>query len=201
MVDVVVGEATTAFVHAGDVNYAVARKISCDLHVTDEGTRRGELYWSVPRRAVITGVGDGEGTAVAPGDIHAPIEWGASVVVSPTRFAIVARAIVNAKMGPASSIRGSGGLISAEALSAAGCVKPDGEPGARWFVVQSYRVAHGSGEGTLAGSSSDTRKRRAPIGGDRRARNVDGTGETASRIIVGHENLVRIIRINRTESL
>ena len=169
MVDVVVGEAATAFVHAGEIQHAVARKVACDLHVTDEGVGGGNLYRSVPREAVITGVGGGESTAVAPGNIHAPIEWGGRVVVSPTRFAIVATAIVNAKMGPASSIRRSGGLIPAEALTAAGCVKPDGEPSASGFVVQSNRVAHGTGEGALTAGSSDTGKRRAAIRGDRRA--------------------------------
>jgi hypothetical protein len=66
MVDVVVGEAATAFVHAGDIQHPIARKVACDLHVSDEGAGGGNLYRSVPREAVITGVGDGEGTAVAP---------------------------------------------------------------------------------------------------------------------------------------
>ena len=141
MVDVVVGEATTAFVHACEIQHPVARKIASYLHVTDEGAGGSNLYRSVPGEAVITGVGDGEGTAVAPGNIHAPKEWRGRVVVSPTRFAIVARAIVNAKMGPAGSIGGSGGLIPSKALSAAACVKPDGEPGTGGFVVQRNRVA------------------------------------------------------------
>ena len=93
--------------------------------------------------------------AGAPGNIHAPIEWGGRVVVSPTRFAIVARGSVNAKMCPASSIRGSGGLIPAEALSAAGRVQPHGEPGPGWLVVQSNRVAFGTGKGTLTASRGD----------------------------------------------
>src|SRR5215217_6261851 len=135
MVDVVVRETATAFVHAGEIQHPVTGKVACDLHVTDEGAGGSDLYWSVPREAVVTGIGDGESTAVAPRNIHAPIEWGGRVVVSPTRFAIVARAIVNAKMGPARSICGSGGLIPAEALSAAGCVKPDGEPSGGWLVV------------------------------------------------------------------
>jgi hypothetical protein len=150
MVDVVVGEAATAFVHAGEIQHPVARKVACDLYVTNERIGGSNLYRSVPRVAVVRGVGDGKGTAVAPGDIHAPIEWRGRVVVSPTRFAIVARAIVNAKMGPAIRVRGIGGLIRAQALTAAACIEPDGEPGARWFVVQSNRVAHGTTEGALA---------------------------------------------------
>ena len=43
MVDVVVGEAATAFVHAREVHHPVARKVACDLHVTDEGAGRGNL--------------------------------------------------------------------------------------------------------------------------------------------------------------
>ncbi len=201
MVDVVVGEAATAFVHAGEIQHPVARQVACDLHVTDEGARRSNLYRSVPRETVIAGERDGEGTSVAPGNIHSPIKGRGRIVVSPTRFAIVAPAIVNAKMGPASSIRGSGGFIPAEALTAAGCVKPDGEPSGGGFVVQSNRVAHGTGKGALTGGSGDTCKARAAIGGDRRARNVDRTGVTASRIVVGYENLIGIIWIDRTECL
>ena len=56
---------------------------------------------------------------------------------------------VNAEVGPASRVRGSGGLVAAEALTAAGRVEPDGEPGAAWLVVQNNGVALGTGEGAL----------------------------------------------------
>src|SRR4051812_21422141 len=128
MVDVVVREAATAFVHAREVYYPVARKVAGDLHVTYEGACRGNRYGSVPCGAVVRGIGDREGAAVAPRNIHAAIERRGRVVVSPTGFAIVGGGIVNAKMCPASSIRGSGRLVTAEALSPAARVQPHGEP-------------------------------------------------------------------------
>jgi hypothetical protein len=201
MVGVVVRKASTAFVHAREVHYPVARKVAGDLHVTDEGVGGGNLYWSVPRRAVIRGVGDAEGTAVTPGNIHAPIEWGCRVVVGPARFAIVAGAIVDAKMGPASSIRGSSGLVSAEALTAAALVQPQGEPSPSWLVVQCNRVPNGPAKGALAVSGGDACERRAAIGGDRCAGDVNRVGIAASRIVVSHQNLIGIIGISRGKGL
>ena len=46
-----------------------------------------------------------------------------------------------------------------------------------------------------------TCERRAAIGGDRRAGDIDWAGVAASRIVVGHKNLVGIIRISRTVRL
>ena len=43
---------------------------------------------------------------------------------------------MNAEMGPAIRVRGSGGLVTAEALGAAARVEPDGEPGAGRAVVE-----------------------------------------------------------------
>ena len=51
------------------------------------------------------------------------------VVVRPARLSVVTAVAVNAEMGPASRVRRIGGLVSAEALTAAGSVQPDGEPG------------------------------------------------------------------------
>ena len=81
------------------------------------------------------------------------------------------RAVMNAKMGPASRVGWSGGLIATEALCAAGRIKPDGEPGG--FVVQSNRVALGTGEGALTAGSGDAGEGSAAINGYRCARNID----------------------------
>ena len=201
MVGVIVRKASTAFVHAREVHYPVARKVAGDLHVTDERVGGGNLYWGVPRRAVIRGVGNAEGTAVTPGNIHSSIKWRGRVVVRPARFAIVAGAIVDAKMGPASSIRRSSGFVSAEALTAAGLVQPHGEPSPGWLVVQGNRVPNGAAEGALTVRGGDACERRAAIGGDRCAGDVDRVGIAASRIVVSHENLIGIIRISRGKGL
>src|SRR5205085_8589925 len=100
----------------------------------------------------------------APGNIHAPIKWGRRIVVGPTRFAIVISGGVNAKMSPAGSVRGSRGLVPTETLRAAQCIKPDCEPGAAWFVVQSNGVALGTGEGALTAGSDEAGVGGAPIG-------------------------------------
>ena len=47
MVGVIVGETTTAFVHARDVHDPVARQVAGDLHVADEGAGVGHRYRSV----------------------------------------------------------------------------------------------------------------------------------------------------------
>ena len=57
-----------------------------------KGVAAGNRYGSVPGGAVIRGVGGDKASGSAPGNIHAPIEWGGRVVVSPTRFAIVVAA-------------------------------------------------------------------------------------------------------------
>jgi hypothetical protein len=53
----------------------------------------------------------------------------------------------------------------------------------------------------LTVGSGDACERRAAIGGDRCAGDVDGVGVAASRIVVGHENLVGIIRISHGKGL
>ena len=65
---------------------------------------------------------------------------------------------VNTEMGPASRVRGSGGLVSAQALTAAGRVEPDGEPGGVSAIVQNNRVAHGTGKGALTAGGGDAVK-------------------------------------------
>src|SRR5436190_13808975 len=130
-VHVGVGEATAAFVHAGDVDVACGQ-VTGDLDVADEGSAGGDLSLVGPSRSVVSGVADEEALAsieVVPGNVHPPKEWATRVVVGPARLAVVVAAGVNAGiMGPASRVRGIGGLVPAEALTAAALVEPDREP-------------------------------------------------------------------------
>src|SRR6266404_2903400 len=75
-VDVVVREATAAFVHAGDVDVTCGQ-VTGDLDIADEGTAVGNLSLGGPSRAIVGGVADEEGRAaseVVPGDVHASKE-------------------------------------------------------------------------------------------------------------------------------
>src|SRR5450432_2129926 len=150
---VVVGEATAAFVHAGDVHVACGQ-VTGDLDIADEGSAGGNLSRVGPSRAIVGGIADEEGAApdteVVPGNVHPPIEWAARVVVGTAGLAVVLGVVVNAIVGPASRVHGIGGLVPAEALTAAARVEPDGEPGSGWAVVQNNGVAKGTGERALA---------------------------------------------------
>src|ERR1700730_12450535 len=72
-VAVVVGEATAAFVHAGDVDVACGQ-VTGDLDIADEGSAGGNLSRVGPSRAIVGGVAEEEGTVrdseVVPGDVH-----------------------------------------------------------------------------------------------------------------------------------
>ena len=59
VVDIVVGEATAAFVHTCDVHSPAASHITRDLHVADEAGVT-HCYRAVPRGAGISGKGDEE---------------------------------------------------------------------------------------------------------------------------------------------
>jgi hypothetical protein len=83
-------------------------------------------------------------------------------------------------MAPAIWIGGGGGLVSADALTAAGRVKKDSEPNAGWTVVQNNGVAKGILERTLAVGGGEAGEGGAAIGGDRCAGDVDGVGKNAS---------------------
>ena len=111
---------------------------------------------------------------VVPGDVHPSAERRGWVVVGPARLSVVVAAGVNAEMGPASRVRGSGGLVSAEALTAAAPVEPDSEPGGGWAVVQNNGVANGIGEGALTAGGGEAGEGGAAVGGDRCAGDVDG---------------------------
>jgi hypothetical protein len=104
-------------------------------------------------------------------------------------------------MGPASRVRGIGGLVTTEALATATPIKPHGEPGGGGAIVQNNRVAQSIGEGALTVGTGDAGEGSAAVGGDRRARYVDGTGIAASRVVVGDHNLLRVIRVSPSECL
>src|SRR4029453_6304985 len=179
---------TAVFVHAGDVH--VARNlVSSDLDVSDEDGPSGnrEVHRRTPSDTVIGRAHNRDGgpskIEVVEGNIHSPEERRGWVVVSITRFPVVKGVAVSAKMSPASRVRGIGGLVSADALTAARHVKIGSEPSAGWSVVQSNGVAQGIGEGALAGltgwsvvGTGDAGEGGAAVGGDRWAGDVDGAG-------------------------
>src|SRR5213596_809655 len=132
------GEAPASLVHAGDVH--VARdQVAGDLDVADEGRAGGDLSRVGPGETVVSGVANEEcatpNIEVVPGNVHPPIEWRGCVVICPARLSVVIIVIVNAVMGPAIRVLRSSGLVSAEALTTAAPVKPNGEPGLAWLVV------------------------------------------------------------------
>src|SRR5439155_23689226 len=104
-------------------------------------------------------------------------------------------------MGPAIRVRGSGGLVTAEALGAAARVEPDGEPGAGRAVVENNGVPLSTGEGTLAAGVGQASEGRAPIGGHRCAGDVDRTIVAATLVVVGDDHLVRVVRVSPSECL
>ena len=140
---------------------------------------------------------------VVPGDVHPPKEWGGWVVIGPAGLAIVTAAAVDAVMGPAMGIGGSGGVVATHAATAAPRIDPNGEKLAGWLVVQNNGVALGTSKGALTddgAASSDVRtgeaiESQAAVGGDRHGGDIDGGGIAASRIVVRHQNLVGIIRV------
>src|SRR6266480_6428277 len=72
-VHVGVGEATAAFVHAGDIDVACGL-VTGDLDVADEGGAGSDLSCVGPGRCVVGGVAEEDELAaseVVPGDVHA----------------------------------------------------------------------------------------------------------------------------------
>src|SRR4029077_8231468 len=98
------GGATAAFVHAGDVHDACGL-VASDLDVADKCAAAGNLM-RVPSETVVGGNADEEGapanSEVVPGDVHVPIEWAGRVVVGPTRLSVGAAFVENAIVDPAS---------------------------------------------------------------------------------------------------
>src|SRR5882757_1661566 len=183
MVDVVVGESSTAFVHARDVDVAIG-PVAGDLDVADEGGAGGQLSLLGPRDTVVSGVADEQATAaieIVPGDVHPPVEGRGRIVVGPARLSVVLGVAMNAVvMGPASGDPGSGRLVSAQALTAAGSVQPDRVPSVGWPVEQNNGVAHGIGEGTLTTGEGDPGEGGAAVSRDRCPGDVDGAHVAAS---------------------
>ena len=81
---------------------------------------------------------------------------------------------------PAIRIRGIGGLIPADALTAAGRVKSISEPSAGWLIEQHNGVAKGVGEWALTVGLGEAGEGGTAIGGDRCTGDVDGAGEDAA---------------------
>ena len=180
---VVVGEASAAFVHTGDVHVACGQ-IAGDLDVADKGSAGGNLSRVCPRDPIVSRVPDKEGAPanieVVPRNVHPAVEGRRWVIVSPARLSVVLRVRVNAVMGPAIRVPGSGGLVPAEAKTAAGLVDPDGEPSAGWLVIQNNWVAHRIGEGAVTSGSRDAGEGAATVGGDRCAGDVERVGGDVS---------------------
>src|SRR5206468_7960289 len=151
MIDVAVGKASAAFVHASNVHVACGQ-ITSDLNVSDEGCARRDLSRVRPGHTVVSGIAKKKGAAanieIVPRDVHPPVEGRGRVVVGPTRLSIVLRVGVNAEVSPAIRVSRSGSLITAEPLGSAARIEPDGVPGAGWPVVQNNGVAQGVGERT-----------------------------------------------------
>src|SRR5882724_10377523 len=148
MIDVVVGKASAAFVHASNVHVACGQ-ITSDLDVSDEGCARRDLSRVGPGHTVVSGIAKKEGAAanieIVPRDVHPPVEGGGRIVVRPTGFSIVLGVGVNTEMGPAIRVSRSGSLVATEPLGATARIEPDRVPGAGWPVVQNNRVAQGVG--------------------------------------------------------
>src|SRR5438105_13015100 len=117
-VRVVVRETTAAFVHARNVECPIARHVTCDLRVADEGTAIDHCYRGAPRSAVVSGEAFNQGAPthvkVVPGNIHSSEEGRGWIIVGPARLAVIASIVVHAEMSPAIWIVRSRRLVSAQ---------------------------------------------------------------------------------------
>jgi hypothetical protein len=197
------GKPPPTFVHAGDVNDPVARKVTGDLNIADEWDAAGYLDGS-PSGTVIRKTYE-EGAApdvkVVPGNIHPPKVRAGRVVVGPARLAVVGGVVVNGEMGPAIGIRGSRCLVPAEALTAGRGVEPHRIPGGIWLVIHNNGVAKGVGEGALPAGGRKAGEGEAAVGRNRGARNVDGDGIETSRVVVGDHYFEWVVWISRGHCL
>jgi hypothetical protein len=159
-------------------------QVAGDLGVAVEGS--SDLSLVRPSRPVVGGVADEDALAameVVPGDIHASIEGAALVVVRPAGPVVVKTAgDVNAVMSPASrgGVPGSGGLVAAQAQSAAALIEKGDVPSAGRTVKQNKGLALIIGEGALTIGKGKAGEGVAAVGGDRCAGGVDGDGVAAS---------------------
>src|SRR4029077_18140483 len=150
-----IGEPPIELVHAGDVH--VARDlVAGDLHVADEVSASRNLYRTGPRHAAIRGANDEDAAAgaacdikVVPGNIHTPEEGRGGVVIRKARLSVGRTLVENTEVGPALRDPWRGGLVAAEALTAAGCVEPHGKPSRAWLVVQNNWIALSTTKGAL----------------------------------------------------
>src|SRR5206468_9335838 len=190
------------FVHACDVQ-VTGGSVASDLDVADEAS--GHLPLVGPGQSVVSGESDKQRSSTAseivPGNIHSPEVGRGWVVVRPARLSVGRGLAENTEVGPAIRIPGSGGFVAPEALTAAGCVQPHGKPGLAWLVVQNHRIALRTSKGALTAGGGEAVKSGATVGGDRCAGDIDRAGVAASRVIVGHNDLLGIIRVNRSECL
>ena len=101
--------------HTGDVHVARGR-VTRDLNVADDGAPGGDVSLVEPSETVVSREPDGDAPAleVVPGNVHSPEEGRTGVIIGPARFALVKAAGMNTEMGPASRVRGIGGLEPAE---------------------------------------------------------------------------------------
>src|SRR5438552_391899 len=177
-VGVVVRETTAAFVHTGDVCRPAARQVARDLHIADERAAIDHCCRAAPRGAAISGKDAHESALadikVVPGNVQSPKETQSGIVISPARFAISRSLVESAEMRPAIRIRGSGGLVPAKTLTAAGAIQPDRSPSAGRLMVQNNRITKSIVERPLAVRFGETGESGAAISRYRRAGNIDG---------------------------
>ena len=183
-VGVVVGETTAAFVHTRDVYCPAAGSVARDLCVAHKSSLSAHHHRAAPGGPRVSRTNDEDvcvcSIKVVPGNVQSPKEWRTRIVISPARFAVRRALVESAEMGPAIRVLGSCGLISAQALTAAGAIQPDRNPSAGRLVVENNRVAKGVVEGALAIGLRKAGKGSAAIGGNRCAGNVDGVKVAAA---------------------
>ena len=166
MVDVVVGEATAAFVHPGDVNIA-RNLVGGDLDVPDEGV--GNVDRGGPSDAVIAGVGGANLLAlseVIPGSVHSTEKWRRWVVIRVARLAVVTGTLVNASTNRPGDAAVSG-LPGAKAKTAAARSDINCKESAGRFVVENNRVAKVRAVATAQRTGEDAGESGAAVTGVR----------------------------------
>ena len=172
-------ETTTAFVHTSDVEGPVARHVTGDLRVADEGASVGHRYRAAPCVAIISGAAHDQGACthvkVVPGNVHVSEEGRGWVVVCPARLAVVAAARVNTEMDPVIWVRGIGVLIPTQG-AARSPVEPHSKPSLGWLVIQNNRIT----KGILERAWSEAGEGGAAVGRERYAGDVDRVGVNAS---------------------
>ena len=192
LVDLVgaVGQTSVHLVHAGNIKGAV--RVAGDLDITDERAGGGQLSLVTPGQSIVGAGADSQATSigeVVPGDVHVSIERAAGEVIGVARLTVIGAAGMDAKVRPAIGIRGSGGLIPAEALTTAADVEPDGKEGAAGTVIKNHWIAESILKGALTIGLGEAGEGSTAIGRDGRRGDVDRTGSDISRVVVGDDDL------------